>query len=284
MRGSERARMNRHSLFSRLLACSILFLMAPALAAPGFDAEAVKTLAKRNVLLLVGPASVTKEQAAHYLDLVKRSGANVADYPVYQTAHLPNEVAGKLGLGKRGSNFGALVRWGDPARFGPAEVLEPGVVNELTTDADIYMLVENAIVANGGRALLEKLPPDLADLRPRVQLVLEQVDFQANGKPVYLVNTKVRVRNEGKVNAENVTVIFEVQDANGGWFELGRHDKLKVKAGNSITRDLVRPTFDTPLLNEKKEILPANYRIRIESSGGNLESTGHFEPKLIENQ
>lgn len=277
--------MIRFQSLSRLIACVGLLLAAQAYAAPSFDIEATKELAKRNVLLLVGPPDATRAQAAHYLDLVKRSGASVADYPVYQTPRLANEVAGKLGLGKRGSNYAALVRWGDPARFGPARVLEPGVVNALSSDADLYLLVENAIIANGAQALLDRLPADMAALRPRPQLVIEQVNFQANGKPVYLANTKVRLRNEGKVNARDVTVIFEVKTAlTDNWFELGRHTGLEVKAGNTITRDLVRNTHDTPLLNDKNAIQPADYRIRIESPSGILESGGHFEPKEIEKQ
>lgn len=262
----------------------MLLLLGETLAAPGFDAEAVRSLGGRDVLLLVGPAETTGSQKAHYHKLLSRAGADPAKYPVYQTRDLPNDVAGKLGLNRRGSNYAALVRWGNPPRFGPARVLHPGVVTELTTDADLFLLVDSALQLGGQQDLLQRLPQELADLRPRAQLVIERIDFQANGKPVYLVDTKVRIKNEGKFPAEDVTVLFLVKNPDGSWYELGRHSGLQVKAGQTITRDLVRTTHDTPLLNEKKEILPATYRLKVDYKGGTLERDGEFVPKLIEDQ
>jgi hypothetical protein len=249
---------------------AMLLLLSDAMAAPAFDAEAVKGLAGRNVLLLVGPSETTAQQKAHYYNLLTRCGADPAKFPVYQARNLPNDVAGKLGLSRRGANYAALVRWGNPARFGPAQVLSPGVVTALDSE--------------GQKELLARLPEDVAAMRPRPELVIENVDFQANGKPVYLVDTKVRLKNEGKLPANDVTVLFLVKNPDGSWFELGRHTDLVVKAGYTITRDLVRPTFDTPLLNERKEILPASYRIRVEYAGQSLEQDGEFTPLLLQDQ
>jgi hypothetical protein len=271
--------------FLPLAFLTVLLLAGEALAATGFDPEAVKALSGRNVLLLVGPPESTKARKSHYHDLLKRAGADLTRYPVYQTAALPSDVGARLGIGKRGSNYGALVRWGDPARFGPARILGPGVISELSTDGDLFVLVEAAIMGAGQQALLSRLPSDLEGLRPRPQLAIEQVDFQANGKPVYLVDTKVRLKNDGKVAAKDVTVVFLVENgADGSWYELGRHSGLEIKAGQTITRDLVRTTHDTPLLDANKAIQPTKYRIKVEFAGGALESTDQFTPMLLEDQ
>jgi hypothetical protein len=264
---------------------ALLLAAAPALAATPFEGDAVKALAGRDVLLLVGPTAATKAQKTHYWELLKRSGADMKRYPVYQTAALPADLASKLGLAKRAPGYAALVRWGDPARFGPARVLEPGVLTELSTDADIYVLVEEALTANGQQELLDRLPEDMRALIPHPELSIEQVDFQANGTPHFLVATKVRVKNSGKVAARGVIVIYQVENsADGSWFELGRQGNLVIKAGQTITRDLVRSTHDTPLLNAKNEIQPTRYRIRVESPEGTLEATDRFTPLEIEQQ
>jgi hypothetical protein len=266
------------------LALLWLLLTGASLGATGFETSAVKGLEGRDVLLLVGPDKATQGQADHYHSLLSRAGADPSKYPVYRTSRLANEIAGKLGLSGRGENYAVLVRWGNPARFGPARVLPPGVVTSLASDADMFFLVDSAMTLAGQAGLLEKLPADLADLRPRAQLVIEHADFQANGKPVYLVNTKVRVRNEGKLPAKMVNLLFEVQNPDGSWFELGRHAGLEIRPGQTITRDLVRTTHDTPLLGDNKEILPATYRVRIEYQGGQLEKSGQFVPRLLEDQ
>lgn len=268
-----------------ILALLLLVWPTVTLASTAFEQEAVKALAGRNVLLLVGPSETTAKQAELYASLVRQTGADPAAYPVYRTTRLPNETAGKLGLSRRGSNYAAIVKWGNPARFGPARVLESGVVNELSSDADLFVLVEGALSAGSDKSLLDKLPEELKALRPRAELVIERVDFEANGKPLFLVNTRVRIHNKGKLPAENVTVLFEVENSSdGSWYELGRHESLAIKPGNTITRDLVRSTHETPLLNEDKEILPTKYRIRVGHTDQWQESGGEFTPLLLEDQ
>ncbi len=263
---------------------ALLFLAGQVLAQANFNQEAVKSLAGRNVLLLVGSPDQIKAQKAMYLDLVERAGADVARYPVYATSKLPNEVAGKLGLVNRGSNYAALVKWGNPARFGPARVLETGVTTKLTGEADLFVVVADAFEVNRDTALLEKLPADLQALRPRAELTVEKIDFQANGKPLYLVDTKVRIRNGGKLPAKGVVVHFQVENPDGTWYELGRHEDLEIKAGDTITRDLVRTTHDTPLLNDKNEIQPTRYRITVDYDGHTIDRTEEFQPALLIDQ
>lgn len=268
----------------RFALLALLLLAGQVLAQANFNQEAVKPLAGRNVLLLVGSADQVKAQKAMYLDLVERSGADVARYPVYHTSKLPNEVAGKLGLVNRGNNYAALVKWGSPARFGPARVLETGVVTQLASEADMFVLVADAMELNRDTALLDKLPEDLKALRPRAELTVENIDFQANGKPLFLVDTKVRIRNNGKLPANGVVVHFQVEDRDGTWYELGRHEDLEIKAGNTITRDLVRTTHNTPLLNDKKEIQPIRYRITVDYDGHTINRTEQFTPALLIDQ
>ncbi len=252
---------------------------------PYFETETVKSLAGRNVLLLVGSESATASQKSLYHDLLARAGAKLERYPVFAVTKLPDSVARKLGVGQREPGYAALVRWGNPARFGPARVLEPGVVTELSDQADLFVLVDEALSLEGQSSLLDKLPEDLQALRPRVDLAIENVDFQANGKPLFVVNTKVRIKNSGKRNAYGVSVVYQVENpADGTWYELGRYTGLKVLAGQTLTRDLVKPTYNTPLLNSKNEIQPTKYRIVVESPDGRLEKTEEFQPSLIENQ
>lgn len=276
--------MRQHHYLLSILAFLGLFA-SPVLAAPHFDPAAVKDLAGRQVLLLVGAPEATKAQKARYHSLLQRSGADLSKYPVFQTTSLPKEAGARLGLAQRAPGYAALVRWGNPARFGPARVLEPGVVTALSSDADLFVLVEAAVLGAGQGGLLDRLSPELSALRPLPELVIEQVDFQANGRPVYLVDSKVRLRNLGKVAARGVLVIFQVEDPrDGSWFELGRHGNLEIKAGQVITRDLVRTSHETPLLNENKEIQAARYRILVESPHGRLEKTDQFTPALLEDQ
>lgn len=274
---------------SQRLTLTLLSVLALAVAGladtPYFETETVKSLAGRNVLLLVGPESSTSSQKSLYQDLVTRAGAKASRYPVFAVKQLPESVARKLGVAGREPGYAALVRWGNPARFGPARILEPGVVAALDNEADMFVLVTEAIAAEGQSSLLDKMPEELQALRPKVELAIENVDFQANGKPLFVVNTKVRINNSGKRNAYGVSVVYLVENpADGTWFELGRHTGLKVLAGQTLTRDLVRTTHDTPLLNAKNEIQPTKYRIVVESPDGRLEKTEQFQPSLIEDQ
>ncbi len=252
---------------------------------PYFETDTVKSLAGRNVLLLVGPESGTASQKSLYHDLLSRAGAKLERYPVFAVTKLPDSVARKLGVAQREPGFAAIVRWGNPARFGPARILEPGVVTALSNESDIFVLVDEALSLEGQSSLLDNLPEDLRSLRPSVNLAIENVDFQANGKPLFVVNTKVRLNNSGKRNAYGVTVIYQVENpTDGTWYELGRYSGLKVLAGQTLTRDLVKPTYNTPLLNSKNEVQPTKYRIVVESPDGRLEKTEEFRPSLIENQ
>ncbi len=289
-RGASSALERRPMLLrtQRLLLTLVVF-MATAVSAvadtPYFETEAVKALAGRNVLLLVGPESATSSQKALYQDLLSRAGAKSAKYPVFTTSELPELVARRLGLADRQPGYGALVRWGNPARFGPSRVLEPGVITQLDSEADIFVLVAEAMAAEGQSSLLDKLPEDLQALRPKVELAIENVDFQANGKPLFVLNTKVRIKNSGKRNAYGVSVVYLVENpTDKTWFELGRHTGLKVLAGQTLTRDLVRNTHNTPLLDAQNAIQATKYRIVVESPDGRLEKTEEFQPQLIEDQ
>lgn len=276
--------MNRLKFLSIVLLWSYL-VCCQAWAAPSFDPKIVDPLAGRTVLLLVGPAKVTQAQKAHYWDLLKRSGADTSQYKVYSTPSLPADVATRLGLAKRPLGYAALVRWGSPARFGPSAVLDPGIVTELTTDADVYVLVDQALHRGGQAALLERLPEDMRALIPHSQLSIDQNDFQANGIPHFVVAAKVRITNSGKAAATDVSVIFSVEDpTTGAWFELGRQTGVIIKAGQTVTRDLVRTTHDTPLLNDRDEIQPAKYQIRVESLEDKLVTTGDFTPLELKDQ
>lgn len=274
---------------SRKLTLTIFSLLALVVAAvadtPYFETDTVKSLAGRNVLLLVGPESATANQKALYHNLLSRAGAKLERYPVFAVKELPESVARKLGVGQREPGFATLVRWGNPARFGPARVLEPGVITELSNEADVFVLVDEALALEGQSSLLDKLPEELRSLRPSVELAIENVDFQANGKPLFVLNSKVRIKNSGKRNAYGVSVVYQVENpADGTWYELGRYTGLKVLAGQTLTRDLVKTTHNTPLLNSKNEVQPTKYRIVVESPDGRLEKTEEFQPTLIENQ
>lgn len=267
------------------LLCSLL-LVVPGLAdTPYFETDTVKALAGRNVLLLVGPESATAVQKSLYHNLLSRIGAQTSRYPVFAVSKLPESVARKLGVAGRSPGYAALVRWGNPARFGPARVLEPGIVTQLTNDSDMFVLLTEAVTSEGQAGLLDKMPQELQALRPKAELAIENVDFQANGKPLFVVNTKVRIHNGGKRNAYGVSVRYLVENsADGSWFELGRHTGLTIPAGHTLTRDLVRTTHDTPLLNEANEIQATRYRIVVESPDGSLERTEEFQPALLEEQ
>lgn len=270
--------------FATFVLCCSWALAAPA-SAPVFDAKLTKPLEGRTVLLLVGLPEATKEQKTRYWDLLKRSGADSKRYPVYTATQLPLDVATRLGVSKRPEGYAALVRWGNPGRFGPAAVLEPGIISDLQSDADIYVLVAKALEASGQSSLLGRLPDDMKHLIPQAKLVIDQVDFQANGTPHFIVVTKARISNVGKLNAKGVNVIFQVWDlATNNWFELGRHEGVEIKAGQTISRDLARTTHDTPILNDKNEVQPSRYEIRVELGTDVIEAGGEFQPLEIEDQ
>ncbi len=279
--------MKRYCTLSFKTALLSLFLLAVASGttwAQSFPETEDLGFDGKDVLLLVGPNESTANWRARYLAYLGQLGAEAGQYRVFRTEKLPEEILRRLGLAPNTERFGALVRWGNPARFGPSRILPDTLHRSPQTDQDIFSWVEAAVRAAGETSRLSGLSPELQDLRPGARLQAVEHGFEANGHPLYLVESRLRLLNSGNRPARNVSVIFWVQEADGGWYELGRHDNVIVPPGRQITRNLVRETHDTPLLNENKEVVSATYRIVVEWAGEPIEVTGNFEPALLIDQ
>ncbi len=271
---------------ARFALFTLFFLIGfqPATAQP-FESKAVDKFAGRTVLLLVGEPQVTQAWAQRYHRLLKEVGVDPKLYQSYQAGSLPPEISSRLGVQNQAPPYAALVRWGNPARFGPSKILTSGVVNDPASDSDTFGLVEDAVLDAGRGVLLDRLPNALQELRPRPRLSITEHNFQANGNPLFVLNAQVKLANSGNRPAQDVTVIFWVENPlDKAWVELGRQTNFVVKAGQSSTRDLVSSTHGTPLLNANREVQPVRYRIQVESSEGNFELVDEFNPTALKDQ
>lgn len=254
-------------------------------AAQTFEPGVVDKFAGRTVLLLVGPSKTTQLWDQRYHALLKDVGVDPKLYQSYQVASLAPALSQRLGVQNQALPYAALVRWGNPARFGPAKILSSGVVTDPSSDSDTFGLVEEAVVDAGRGTLLNGLPEALQALRPGPKLSITEHNFQANGSPLFVLNAQVKLLNSGNRNAQDVTVVFWVENpTDNSWFELGRQSDFVVKAGQSSTRDLVVSTHDTPLLNAAKEVQSVRYRIQVESNAGSFEIVDQFQPTALKDQ
>ncbi len=275
--------MRKTQLFPLYVAA--MLLLTAALSAQTMSGDNLDKLAGKNVLLLVGPNETTAGWRASYLEYLRRTGVDPSKYDVYRTERLSEEITKRLGVQPSLQRYGALVRWGNPGRFGPARILSSGVVVDPREARDIFRFVESALDESGQHSRLSNLTPELQELRPRPRLKAVEHGFEANGRPLYLLDTRVRLQNSGNEAARNVKVTFSVKDpVSGDWFELGSHRNIIVPPGKQITRNLVRSTRDTPLLNDEQEILPAVYQIHVESEFDTIDIVDSFEPALLIDQ
>ena len=113
-------------------------------------------------------------------------------------------------------------------------------------------------------------------------LKLEEAVFEANGAPLYVVNARARVKNQGEKGYLDGKVRFYCRlDTSQEWTLVGERPLPGVPPGYSATCDLVTNSEGLPIFNEEGEVSHCQYRVEVQYEDGVAHTEGEFHPSCI---
>lgn len=201
------------------------------------------------------------------------------------------EYFDRLGFQSFDSPILCVAEWGNPARFGPKRVVDYAIARSATRQ-HVAPIIKAFLETEG---LVRKdpfpLPPPTSNPLPPIttphppvgdapgQLELLNVRFEASGKPLYMTNVGVRIRNADARTLRNITVRFYCKtNATGDWFLMDTKQIDKIPAGHFVSRDVVNDTRKFNLVDENQSAMRCRYRIEVEHAGQTLVEEGEFVP------
>lgn len=233
-----------------------------------------------------------REIEAELLHLRKTFGLTSKEMPLVFMGFADSDAERKfferLGFRAQQSPVVCVAEWGSPARFGPKRVLGQAIVRRADVREkrqEIYAVVADWLRRNGHQEKLSLLPEGVRERSGPGELSVESVHFEANGKPLYLVNFRVRVRNQGGSAVEDVGFEFFCRrDEGGEWVNLGEHRVSRIPGGYVISRDLVADSRKVGILDAQEHVGPCFYRVTVSYGQHRLQEEGLFTPKELGEQ
>ena len=183
----------------------------------------------------------------------------------------------RLGFQDIDSPVLCVVEWGNPARFGPKQVLDYAIARSATPQ-HVDFIVKNYLAQIQKLADGETNPPPV-HIDASGELEIVSVRFEAAGKPVFLTNAGIRLRNTGVETVRDITIRFYSKTAQDtGWNLLGKKTLNKLVSGYFASRDLVGDTRHLNLTDGEGNAIRCLYRIEVEYGGKILYEEGEFVP------
>lgn len=258
----------------------IVLLMTALTAAVGLDG--------RTVILLVSQhrAGDPKMEAvkAKLLETREKLGYSTEQMPIVYMGFLDSDTErqhfDRLGFQAFDSPVLCVVEWGNPARFGPKQIVQDAIARSATPE-HVDHIVESYL-----RAINKTENPDSGSQLPppdeaKSGLEIVTVRFEASGRPLFLTNAAVRVKNHEPLTLTNVTIRFykKLQE-DDSWSLMGKKVLERLPAGHFATRDIVGDTRQFELVDAENSAVPCFYRIEVECDGNVISEEGKFVPSL----
>jgi hypothetical protein len=241
----------------------------------------------RTVLLLVTKDKATNTDVIKQklLETRKQIGYSKKDLPIvfltFDGSETERTYTERLGINAEDSPVLCVVEWANDATHGPKRILDNAVVRQASTQEVDSMLISylKAVHHTGeDKALTVGQAAEVDDLTPGL-LEIESHRFEASGKPFYLADAGIRIKNADNRNLHNIAVRFYSKlNEDDRWQLMDEQVVEKLPKGYVASRDFVGNTKQLGLTDEKGNAVPCFYRIEVEQGGQVVSREGKFEP------
>ena len=223
---------------------------------------------------------------AKLLETRDKMGFSTDDMPIvfmgFEDSDTEREYFDRLGFQAFDSPVLCVAEWGNPARFGPKKVADYAIARS-ATPGHVDYIMDEFLKATGRSADIDPKPgpspsPTSTPVAgPTIEIVT--VRFEASGKPLYLTNAGVRIKNTGEVTLRDITIRFYKKlTETDSWQLMGKKTLAKLPAGYFSTRDIVGDTRDFSLVDANNNAVRCLYRVEVEYDGNVISEEGTFIP------
>lgn len=190
----------------------------------------------------------------------------------------------RLGFQAFDSPIICVAEWGNPARFGPKKVVDYAIARS-ATQQHVPFIVNEFLKAEGHKVDPTPIgtptpmpPPPPSDSAPG-KLELLNVRFEASGKPLYMTNVGVRIKNWDEQTVRGIKIRFYCKPPDQTeWVLMGTKTINKIPAGHFVSRDIVGDTRKFNLVDPEMNAVRCPYRIEVEQGGRVITEEGVFTP------
>jgi len=237
----------------------------------------------RTVILLItkNSDSQAEQMRQSLLDTRREMGFSKKDIPIvfmtFDGSETEREYTQRLGVKAKDAPILCVAEWGKPAHFGPKKVMDQAITREATRAAVDSVFVEYFKAVNQGEG--DQSADEPADSYGPGLLEIESFRFEASGKPFYLADAAVRVKNADNHTIHNITVRFYSKlHSEDNWKLMETQVVEKLPKGYVASRDFVGNTRNLGLIDEDGNAVRCLFRIEVEQGGQVLSREGEFVP------
>jgi hypothetical protein len=182
----------------------------------------------------------------------------------------------RLGFQEFDSPVLCVAEWGNPARFGPKQVVDYAIARGANPE-NVDYIVGEYLKATGKSVDADN--PVIPVPSPAGVLEIVTTRFEASGKPLYMTNVGVRIKNSDDHTLRDITIRFynKLQQEDD-WRLMGEKTLKKLPSGYFGTRDIVGDTKKFQLTDENNNAVRCFYRIEVEQGGKTIFEEGEFVP------
>lgn len=271
----------------RLVVLLALLCLAPV--------QAQEVLDGRNVILVVTEHR-TDELSQRLNDMLgsyrSRLGLTRESLPLVFMGFADSDTEGeyyrRLGFKAEDAPVVCMAEWGNPGRFGPKRVYPEAIFRSaqgLKGEHAAAVVLREWLQKEGYSNLLPQLRELMGGMPGAGELKIQDVEFQANGRPLFVLNARARLRNVGVATVRDAVVRFYCRpDSDAQWTLLGEQVVNKILGGHVVARDLVADTRNLPIVNSQGAIQPCEYRVEVVQDGEVSSLEGRFFPSELSEQ
>jgi hypothetical protein len=240
----------------------------------------------KTVILLVSEhrSGDPKMEAVKSALLAQRTemGMNTETMPIvfmgFKDSDTERKYFDRLGFQDFDSPVLCVVEWGNPARFGPKQVLDYAIYRTATPQHVDFIIKEYLSLVNKSPADIGVDPPPISpDASGDLEII--NVRFEASGKPLFLTNAGIRLQNTGVETVRDISIRFYSKTSQDtGWSLMGKKTLNKLVSGYFASRDIVGDTRQFKLTDAQGNAIPCRYRIEVEFGGKIIYEEGEFVP------
>ena len=263
--------------------CLILFLLTGLVMADGLDG--------RNVILVVSEHRSGDPKAEAVRGELMRAreelGLDKVDMPIvfmgFEDSDTERQYFDRLGFKSIDSPVLCVVEWGNPGRFGPKQVVDHAIARSATPQ-HVEFIVANWLKATGRtEGPVTVKPPSEKPEEPENQgpgeLEIISTRFEVSGKPLFLTNARIRIKNVDEKTLRDITIRFySKRTLEDDWNLMGKKILERLPVGFFASPDLVKDTKSFGLVDELGSSVHCYYRIEVEHGGRVQAKEGEFTP------